>query len=762
MPLRILALGPVLAGCALVALTSCSTDEEKQEAGLAPSMSPAVAAVSAYDIVKVPSITVDGNLSDWADVAAISMADNSGRSGGVDNTAQVKLAWDDSYLYAAYDVTDTELLAIQTARDDGDIYKDDEVELYVDPQGDGAGAASMTPTDYQFLANVQDAVGDNHGDGAGGKDASFNASSLLAKAAINGSLNVSGADVGYTVELRVSWSDLGVSPSAGHFMRMDLAVGDRDGSGPPPVQDFDWAGLGIFNNPSGWKDVQLVDPPPPAADYDVTKVASMAIDGNLSDWAGIPAVSMTDDDDRGAATNSATVKLAWNDTYLYAAYDVSDTELLAVQTGRDASEIYKDDEVELYLDPQGDGESATSMTATDYQFLANVRDAISDYRGNGSGDKDGSYNAGSYLSKAVTNGTLNVTGTDVGYQIEFRIAWSDLGVTPTAGHVMGTDLAVGDRDAGTPPVQDFDWAGLTTTYNNPSAWKRVRLVGGGTQPSGIPFGLFALHPDNTNIPNHSIWTAAHITTVRMVDMMNTLRDAKQRSPRIGMWLNLTSGGEQAFMNPDGSFSLALWKSIFDDHVGPFKGNGTSIYNDSIIGFIQDGTFRGHMMLDDLGAFTPDPNQAQIDSMAAHSKRRFPTLLTAVRSKPTSLKNVAPTCSSCPGGKKPYGVLDMGWAQYVQNAGNPATYRDNEIQASKDMHLGLVMGMNIRKGMIGGDDPVPADSISKWGSILLQAGSSDRVCAFIMWDAAFSGLGNSAFNTLASKAQSHVATSCSQH
>jgi cellulose/xylan binding protein with CBM9 domain len=102
-------------------------------------------------------LTIDGNLSEWANIAPISMADNSGRTGGVDNTAKVKLAWDDTYLYAAYDVTDTELLAVQTTRDHANIFQDDEVELYIDPQGDGAGATSMTATDYQFLANVRDA-----------------------------------------------------------------------------------------------------------------------------------------------------------------------------------------------------------------------------------------------------------------------------------------------------------------------------------------------------------------------------------------------------------------------------------------------------------------------------------------------------------------------------------------------------------------------------------------------------------------------------
>jgi hypothetical protein len=431
-------------------------------------------------------MTIDGNLNDWANIASISMADNSERAAGLDNTAKVKLAWDNSYLYAAYDVTDSELLADQTARDHDDIYKDDAIELYLDPQGDGSAAQSMTATDYQFLANLRDAVGDLRGNGAGGKDASFNASSFLAKAVPNGTLNSPGADVGYTVELRISWGDLGVTPAAGHFMRLDLAVDDDD-TDNTTTEEFDWAGLtSNFNKPSGWKDVQLVNPPPPVSAYDIVKVPSINLDGNLSDWAGVAHISMADDPNngRGSLNNSAKVKLAWDNTYLYAAYDVTDTDLRALQTTRDHGDLYKDDGIELYLDPQGDGSADTSMTTTDYQLLANVREAVGDSKGNGTGGKDASFNAASLLAQAVTNGTLNASGTDVGYALELRIAWADLGVAPAAGHFMRIDPVVDDRDGDPPPkTEEFDWAGLSNTFNNPSGWKNVKLAVDATAPA---------------------------------------------------------------------------------------------------------------------------------------------------------------------------------------------------------------------------------------------------------------------------------------
>ncbi|MGH7511416.1 MAG: sugar-binding protein, partial [Gemmatimonadales bacterium] len=125
---------------AVIATTCTDVDDEKSVAGPAVPVGPLAAVVSAYDIHKVgaSAITIDGNLNDWAGISPITMADDpaNGR-GAANNSASVKLAWDATYLYAAYDVSDTELLAVQTAHDNADIYKDDAVELYIDPQGDG-------------------------------------------------------------------------------------------------------------------------------------------------------------------------------------------------------------------------------------------------------------------------------------------------------------------------------------------------------------------------------------------------------------------------------------------------------------------------------------------------------------------------------------------------------------------------------------------------------------------------------------------------
>jgi hypothetical protein len=300
---------------------------------------------------------------------------------------------------------------------------------------------------------------------------------------------------------------------------------------------------------------------------------------------------------------------------------------------------------------------------------------------------------------------------------------------------------------------------LTSTTDPGAVSTGAQTVTVTAASTGIPYGLFGLKP--ADMSSGAIWTGGSLTSKSFSAIVTQLAAAKALNPRIRMWFNMTAGDEQVFMRADSSFNLQAWKDTLDSHAQPFNADGTSSFYDNFLPYIQDGTFQGHQMLDDLAAFKPDPTQAEIDSMAAYSKKRFPLLPTAVRARPTQLKTWAPPCSTCPGGKKPYGVLDMGWAQYHGRNGNATTYRDAEIAAAKDMQLGMLIGINITQGIPPDNTLVPPDSILKWGNIFLEPGStkSDYVCAFLMWNAAYGDTTNAVFGTLASKAASHVAAPC---
>jgi hypothetical protein len=218
-----------------------------------------------------------------------------------------------------------------------------------------------------------------------------------------------------------------------------------------------------------------------------------------------------------------------------------------------------------------------------------------------------------------------------------------------------------------------------------------------------------------------------------------------------MWFNMTSGDEQVFKNPStGAFMVQAWKDTLDNHAKPFNADGTSSFNVDFVPYINDGTFQGHMMLDDLGNFA-SITPAQIDSIAAYSKRRFPTLLTAVRERATVLKTKS--------GGAPYTQLDVGWAQYRSDRGSAAAYRDAEILAATQVKLGLILGINITDGGPPIGSNVPTDSLLAYGSALLAAGSSDYACGFMMWNITYSSLSHPNMTTLANLAKNHVSAPC---
>jgi hypothetical protein len=643
MRLSPLAIGPVLAGCALVAVTSCTTDEQQTEAGLAPSLTPAIAALSAYDIVKATAINVDGFQGDWTGIDSIMIADdpNNGR-GALNNSAKVKLAWNDTYLFAMYDVSDTDLRAVQTARDADSLYRDDEVELYIDPQGNGVTASSMDTTDYHFLASLLEVVGDKRGTRTPSQDASYNAAGFLAKALTYGSVNGGGADTRYVVEMRIPWTDLGVTPAAGNFMRVDLAVGDRDGTPPTTDQYFDWANLGNnFNRPSGWKDVQLVvDATAPAAPTN-------------------PTLSVV---------SSSQINVSW-----------------------------------------------TASSSSD----------VSRYR--------------------IFRGT---TGTPTLVATVYDWPYQDTGLA--AGTTYTYQIAAVDAGGNESPK---------------TAQQSATAQSSGT---GIRFGLWGLHfPLETSVP----WTGIVRNSKSHSDVMSILASAD--SNHVGVWLGM-AGGYGGYTTGT-AFDLEKWKDSLDkSHAPQLNPDGTSGYYQDYLPYIQDGTFQGIVLLDDLKNWNPDVSFSQVEAMAAHSKLRFPALPTAVRERATELEVMAPACPSCPGGHSPYAKLDAAWAQYRSDRSPAPQFRDENIASAQHSKLGLLLGINIihgdksdsalAKDSLGG--PVGATQLLDWGNAFLEPSTSDYICGFFMYDSTYihkpsvyTSTARSNMNTLANKAASHVAAPC---
>ncbi len=206
-------------------------------------------------------------------------------------------------------------------------------------------------------------------------------------------------------------------------------------------------------------------PTPVKPTIDISYTSIPVIDGLKDDWAGMSGVSFKDDSGRGSADNTASVKAAWDDSYLYFSFEVTDTNLQAVETVRDGA-LSLDDVVEVYIDTlNNDG---ALMQTDDYHFLVNLNNAVGEKQGTGSG-KDASWDC-SVVSAVTVNGTVgDDSDIDTGYFVELAIPWADIGGTPLKGSVMGLDLAIGDRDSIADGYQYFDWSDLTS-FAYPDGW----------------------------------------------------------------------------------------------------------------------------------------------------------------------------------------------------------------------------------------------------------------------------------------------------
>ncbi len=149
-------------------------------------------------------IAIDGTLSEptWSDAQPLIFAVHPPVNGST--TAIAKALWDDEFLYIGFDVADTQ---VETAAFDD--WNDDSVSISIN-----------TGINNETLRCRQDIGGTGEG----------NCERAL-QLRPGTTLNTPGdTDVGFTVEMKVSWSQVRVIPSAGDIVPADLLSVDHDGN----------------------------------------------------------------------------------------------------------------------------------------------------------------------------------------------------------------------------------------------------------------------------------------------------------------------------------------------------------------------------------------------------------------------------------------------------------------------------------------------------------------------------------------------------
>jgi|GEM_PF-1849815 len=343
--------------------------------------------------------TIDGALAEgsWAPASAAVHYTTGSAS---DNAVTFDTAWDSSNLYVAVKVLDDRI--VNNGHDN--LYEDDSVEIFLD--GDNGKRSAYDTNDYQLFIRSNNDV----------KVTRSNAAVTLA------GLETAVAPIagGYTVEVKVPWSSLGVSADQGKFIGLDIANNDNDStdgaSGRSASLSWHATGNTNWSTPSTFGTLFLSGSREPVVSGEGTAETDGApeefgLDHVLT--AGDNAVSFGSVNDRN---------------YLYVGVSVTDGSL---DPG---------DAVELFID--GDGSRSASYDAHDRHFVvAYGSPAVT--------EADGRSAAG--VSAAVGH----VSG---GYAVEIAVPWTLLGIGPKDRSVLGFDLAVRDADNGGAPAAAY-WSG---------------------------------------------------------------------------------------------------------------------------------------------------------------------------------------------------------------------------------------------------------------------------------------------------------------
>ena len=343
---------------------------------------------------------VDGKLdSVWDITKSIEVVDLSGKTKG-----NIKTLWDDKNLYALVKV-------------DGEPSK---VEFYID-EDNSKNERNEAQDAYFSFTTSGETVG--------------NATVISNK-----------VDGGYEFEICMPFIS-GPSSKIGFDARLTYGEGDKavfvSWNDIKNKQDSNTSGYGVLT---------LVDPK-----YTEAMKGTPTIDGEIDEaWENANEIS-TDIITAGTEPAKATVKIMWDENYLYVLAEVKDSVLC------DASENpWEQDSIEFFVD-ENNGRTA-EYEADDAQYRVNYNNVQS-------------FSANCVEDKFVTV-TKVVYADDVvsGYLVEAAVPFSTIKGKP--GHIMGFDLQVND-DANADGVRDgmSNWNDATGVgYKNTEAFGLLKLV----------------------------------------------------------------------------------------------------------------------------------------------------------------------------------------------------------------------------------------------------------------------------------------------
>ena len=231
-----------------------------------------------YEAVPAPSsIVSDGDLSEAAWATAPWTEDFLDIRGPGHPTpslrTRIKILWDDEYLYIGAELEEPHLWATLLERD-AILYRDDDFEVFLDPDGDGLDYFEL---EINALGTEFDLFLDRPYNQGGRADIDWDMVGLKTGVSLWGSLNdPSDEDRGWSVEVAIPWEALAVPPPTPgvswrvNFSRVDWPleiVGDRyrktaepSRENRHPESNWVWSPQGAINMhiPERWGVVRFV------------------------------------------------------------------------------------------------------------------------------------------------------------------------------------------------------------------------------------------------------------------------------------------------------------------------------------------------------------------------------------------------------------------------------------------------------------------------------------------------------------------------
>lgn len=167
--------------------------------------------------------------------------------GTSDNESNIRLTWDANYLYVGTVVWDNHAYTNTLYNDSPELWNDDAVEIFIDPLN--------TKLPY-FDANLHRQITVKYSTVGVPPQVAIrgNASGIVyASQKVNTPIYVGG----YSVEVAIPWSNLGISPQTGTYIGFDVAIDDDDNGGSRDSQ-LAWKGTaGNWQNASAWGNLLL-------------------------------------------------------------------------------------------------------------------------------------------------------------------------------------------------------------------------------------------------------------------------------------------------------------------------------------------------------------------------------------------------------------------------------------------------------------------------------------------------------------------------